>query len=139
MSPHLAFVGTAGGPGGGTTGDPAGGVGPAGCGWLLDTFGQHPQIPQLMVKCGFDHNLFQRLGTWDGPTEYWWQGLDGTKMLSFDEPATGSWYNSDLSYKQFQEMLDFQKNTGSKDMLWVYGVGNHGGGQVQTAKVVVAK
>jgi alpha-mannosidase len=51
------------------------------CGWLLDTFGQHPQIPQLMVKCGFDHNVFQRLGTIDGPTEYWWQGLDGTKLF----------------------------------------------------------
>lgn len=51
------------------------------CGWLLDTFGQHPQIPQLMAGCGFDHNLFQRLGTLDGPTEFWWRGLDGTKLF----------------------------------------------------------
>ena len=51
------------------------------CGWLLDTFGQHPQIPQMMAKCGFDHNVFQRLGTFDGPTEYWWKGLDGTKLF----------------------------------------------------------
>ncbi len=51
------------------------------CGWLLDTFGQHPQIPQMMAKCGFDHNVFQRLGTFDGPTEYWWKGLDGTQLF----------------------------------------------------------
>lgn len=51
------------------------------CGWLLDTFGQHPQIPQLMVKCGFDQNVFQRIGTFDGPTEYWWRGLDGTRLF----------------------------------------------------------
>ena len=51
------------------------------CGWLLDTFGQHPQIPQLMAKCGFDHNVFQRLGDFDGPTEYWWQGLDGSRLF----------------------------------------------------------
>jgi len=51
------------------------------CGWLLDTFGQHPQIPQLMAKCGFDHNVFQRLGTFDGHTEYWWKGLDGTQLF----------------------------------------------------------
>jgi len=51
------------------------------CGWLLDTFGQHPQIPQLMAKCGFDHNCFQRLGSFDGPTEYWWKGLDGTRLF----------------------------------------------------------
>lgn len=51
------------------------------CGWLLDTFGQHPQIPQLMVKCGFDRNIFQRIGEIDAPTEYWWQGLDGTRLF----------------------------------------------------------
>ncbi len=51
------------------------------CGWLLDSFGQHPQIPQLMRGCGFEHNIFQRIGTIDGPTEYWWQGLDGTKLF----------------------------------------------------------
>jgi alpha-mannosidase len=51
------------------------------CGWLLDTFGQHPQIPQLMVGCGFDQNVFQRIGAFDGPTEYWWKGLDGTRLF----------------------------------------------------------
>jgi alpha-mannosidase len=51
------------------------------CGWLLDTFGQHPQIPQLMVGCGFDQNVFQRIGAFDGPTEYWWKGLDGTQLF----------------------------------------------------------
>jgi alpha-mannosidase len=58
------------------------------CGWLLDTFGQHPQIPQLMVKCGFDHNVFQRLGDFEGPTEYWWQGLDGTRLFCHWERST---------------------------------------------------
>ena len=58
------------------------------CGWLLDTFGQHPQIPQLMVKCGFDHNAFQRLGDFNGPTEYWWQGLDGTQLFCHWQRST---------------------------------------------------
>ncbi len=31
------------------------------CGWTADTFGHHPQIPQLMVKCGFKHNIFFRV------------------------------------------------------------------------------
>ncbi|MBD3174578.1 MAG: hypothetical protein GF320_05335 [Armatimonadia bacterium] len=52
-----------------------------GTGWLLDTFGQHAQIPQLMRGCGFDVNVFQRLGTYDGPTEHYWRGLDGTKLF----------------------------------------------------------
>lgn len=50
-------------------------------GWLLDTFGQHAQIPQLMRGCGFDVNVFQRLGLPDGPTEYYWRGLDGTELF----------------------------------------------------------
>lgn len=50
-------------------------------GWLLDTFGQHAQIPQLMRGCGFDVNIFQRLGSADGPTEYYWRGLDGTELF----------------------------------------------------------
>ena len=51
-------------------------------GWLLDTFGQHPQIPQLMVGCGFENNSFQRLGDVAGPTECWWKGIDGTRFFS---------------------------------------------------------
>jgi len=50
-------------------------------GWLIDTFGQHPQIPQLMAKCGFDHNVFQRVMPKDSPSEFYWQGLDGTRLL----------------------------------------------------------
>ncbi len=95
-------------------------------GWEPDTFGHTLQMPQILKLGGCNYYYFCRGGK--GKPLFWWQGLDGTKVLSFDEPASGSWYNSDLSYKQFQEMLDFEKNTGSKDMLWVYGVGNHGGG-----------
>ena len=95
-------------------------------GWEPDTFGHTIQMPQMLKLAGCDYYYFCRGGK--GKPLFWWQGLDGTKVLAFDEPATNSWYNSDLSYKVFEEMLDFEKAAGSKDMLWVYGVGNHGGG-----------
>lgn len=95
-------------------------------GWEPDTFGHTAQMPQIAKLGGLSSYYFCRGGK--GKPLFWWQALDGTKLLTFDEPASGSWYNSDLSYRQFKEMLDFQGNTGSKDMLWVYGVGNHGGG-----------
>lgn len=95
-------------------------------GWEPDTFGHSIQMPQILKLGGCNYYYFCRGGK-EKPL-FWWQGLDGTKVLAFDEPASGSWYNSDLSYKQFQEMLDFKNKVGSKDMLWVYGVGNHGGG-----------
>jgi alpha-mannosidase len=94
--------------------------------WEPDTFGHNAQMPQIAKLGGCDAYYFCRGGK--GKPLFWWEALDGTKMLSFDEPATGSWYNSDLSYQQFQEMLDNRKQSGAKDTLWVYGVGNHGGG-----------
>jgi alpha-mannosidase len=98
----------------------------AAVGWEPDTFGHNIQMPQILKQGGCDYYYFCRAGK--GKPLFWWQGLDGTKVLAFEEPATGSWYNSDLSYKQFQEMVDFQTTGNSKDSLWVYGVGNHGGG-----------
>ncbi|MBS1700334.1 MAG: alpha-mannosidase [Armatimonadetes bacterium] len=95
-------------------------------GWEPDTFGHTIQMPQILKMGGCKYYYFCRGGK--GKPLFWWQALDGTKVLAFDEPASGSWYNSDISYKQFQEMLDFENNTGSKDALMVYGVGNHGGG-----------
>lgn len=95
-------------------------------GWEPDTFGHTLQMPQILKLGGCDYYYFCRGGK--GKPLFWWRGLDGTRVLAFDEPATGSWYNSDVSYKQFKEMLDFKEKAGSKDSLWVYGVGNHGGG-----------
>ena len=96
-------------------------------GWEPDTFGHTAQMPQILKNGGCDYYYFCRGGK--NKPLFWWTGLDGTKVLAFDEPATGSWYNSDLSYQQFRELLDFETKTGgAKDTLWVYGVGNHGGG-----------
>jgi len=104
-------------------------------GWEPDTFGHTAQMPQILKLGGCKYYYFCRGGK-DKPL-FWWTALDGTRVLAFDEPANGSWYNSDLSYRQFQEMLNFEESTGSKNDLWVYGVGNHGGGptreQIQTA------
>lgn len=96
-------------------------------GWEPDTFGHTFQMPQILKLAGIHSYYFCRGGK--GKPLFWWQGLDGTKMLAFDEPASGSFYNSGLGYEQFGEMFDFEKATkGAKDSLVVYGVGNHGGG-----------
>ncbi|MEI8281773.1 MAG: glycoside hydrolase family 38 C-terminal domain-containing protein, partial [Armatimonadota bacterium] len=110
-------------------------------GWEPDTFGHSLQMPQILKMGGCKYYYFCRGG--QGKPLFWWEGLDKTRILAFDEPASGSWYNADISYKQFQEMLDFEKNTGSKDALMVYGVGNHGGGptreMIQEAVKMMAK
>jgi len=92
--------------------------------WEPDTFGHNAQMPQIVRLGGCRYYYFCRAGK-DHPL-FWWQGLDGTRLLTFQE--IHSWYNSDLTLHQFREMLDFEDRTGSPEMMWVYGVGNHGGG-----------
>lgn len=95
-------------------------------GWEPDTFGHCAQMPQILKLSGCDAYYFCRGGK--NTSLFWWESPDGTRILTFDEPATGSWYNSGLGDQQLQELLDFEKSSGSRDALWVYGVGNHGGG-----------
>lgn len=95
-------------------------------GWEPDTFGHTAQMPQILKLGGCDFYYFCRGGR--STPLFWWEALDGTRVLTFDEPATGSWYNSGVGDQQLQELLDFEQSSGSRDTMWVYGVGNHGGG-----------
>ncbi len=49
-------------------------------GWTIDSFGHHPQIPQLMLKSGFDYTVFQRVMRKNGPSEFFYRGLDGAML-----------------------------------------------------------
>ncbi|MGI8905399.1 MAG: alpha-mannosidase [Candidatus Sumerlaeaceae bacterium] len=95
-------------------------------GWEPDTFGHVWTMPQILKLGGCKYYYFCRAGY--GKPLFWWQGPDGTKVLAFEEPMYGTWYNADLGPLQFEESLRFGKDTGAQDMLWVFGVGNHGGG-----------
>ncbi len=49
------------------------------CAGLLDSFGFHPQTPQLLAGCGYAWNIIQR-GTPPGaPSDFLWEGIDGTR------------------------------------------------------------
>ncbi len=50
-------------------------------GWMLDVFGNHPQIPQLMRQSGFDSYVFGRCMPPDSPSEFVWRGLDGSTLV----------------------------------------------------------
>lgn len=53
-------------------------------GWLLDTFGHHAQMPQLLRQAGFrSHWFFRGVSSWDVPTEFTWEGLDGSRIPAF--------------------------------------------------------
>jgi alpha-mannosidase len=53
-------------------------------GWQLDTFGHHAQMPQLLKLAGYQSFWFFRgVASWDVPTEFLWEGLDGSRIPAF--------------------------------------------------------
>ena len=100
-------------------------------GWEPDTFGHNWQMPQILKLGGCSIYYFCRAGDGRGQGSplFWWSGPDGSRVLTFEEPVISGWYNCDPITRQlFGELSEMTKRTGSHDELWVYGVGNHGGG-----------
>lgn len=100
-------------------------------GWFPDTFGHSGNVPQIMKKAGIDYYVFGRCAPADKPI-FWWKGIDGSKVLAY---VPVGWYNVDLA-KISDKIKDLTvKNadlSGVKDILFLYGAGDHGGGPRET-------
>src|SRR5436190_17830846 len=81
-------------------------------GWFLDTFGHHPQMPQLLKLAGYKSFWFCRGVPHDRlPSEFRWQGIDGTEIPAFWLPGFyGLFYGPPRGLpeftKFFQERFD---------------------------------
>lgn len=107
--------------------------------WAPDTFGHAPTIPSILAQAGvryyyscrqgggFDHHV---AGS-PRPPVYWWEAPDGARVLVCRETT---WYNSYVNIGEdiAAALLDFEAQTGLRDWLNVYGIGNHGGGPTRT-------
>jgi alpha-mannosidase len=52
--------------------------------WQIDTFGHHAQIPQVLKLSGYKACWLKRgLPNWSVPSEFFWEGLDGTRMATY--------------------------------------------------------
>ncbi len=73
-------------------------------GWNLDTFGHHAQMPQLLKLAGYQSYWFFRgVRTLDTPSEFFWQGIDGSKIPAFWLPyGYGLFYQSAPSPTGFE-------------------------------------
>ena len=53
-------------------------------GWQLDTFGHHPQMPQLLKLGGYKSFWTQRgVADPNTPSEFLWEGIDGSQIPAF--------------------------------------------------------
>jgi alpha-mannosidase len=72
--------------------------------WLVDTFGHHAQLPQLLSLAGYKSFWFSRgVPRTDHPSEFLWEGLDGTRIPAFWLPYSyGLLYGSPRKLPEFQ-------------------------------------
>ncbi|MGA8100771.1 MAG: glycoside hydrolase family 38 C-terminal domain-containing protein [Candidatus Acidiferrales bacterium] len=53
-------------------------------GWNLDTFGHNAQMPQILKLAGYkSYWFFRGVPSLDTPSEFSWQGIDGTQIPAF--------------------------------------------------------
>ncbi|MEM3713823.1 MAG: glycoside hydrolase family 38 C-terminal domain-containing protein [Nitrososphaeria archaeon] len=92
--------------------------------WEPDTFGHAWTYPQILKKAGIKRYYFCRAGK--GYRLFWWQSPDGSKVLAWNDEKL--WYLGHVKPDDIFESLEHYKETGMKDYMIVYGVGDHGGG-----------
>ncbi len=71
--------------------------------WGADSFGYNAQMPQIYAKTGYRYFAFRRGADKASPSEFWWQGLDGTKILSHWMPLG---YRAGLYLDKLDESFD---------------------------------
>jgi len=99
-------------------------------GWNVDSFGYNHNMPQFFRKSGINRFVTQKIW-WNDTTVFpyyvfWWQGVDGTRLLSYFPPAG---YTSRVRLERVTDQVArYQATTGLTKSLILYGIGDHGGG-----------
>src|SRR3954452_249493 len=100
---------------------------------MPDCFGLTPALPQLLAGAGITHFFTIKL-TWSETNPFphdlfWWEGLDGTRVLAhmFDNPENG--YNGVAGPRSaLGTWRGFKGATADGDILLSIGVADGGGG-----------
>jgi len=112
--------------------------------WLPDVFGYAWNLPQLIKEAGLEYFFTIKIG-WNQYNRlpydsFWWQGLDGTRILTHFSTTSGSGdvhvstYNADASPEQtLQTWKNFQQKDWGRPgvtppLLMSFGYGDGGGG-----------
>jgi alpha-mannosidase len=89
--------------------------------WEPDTFGHSLMVPQLLRNSGGKYYYLTRCAK---GIIFWWESPDGSRVLVF-----ASLYNNTITPSNIMVMvLYLAKQLGIKTSMFVYGVGDHGGG-----------
>ena len=109
-------------------------------GWNPDSFGYNWQLPQIYKKSGIDYFVTSKLLWATDYTKFpyrlfWWEAPDGSRLLTYFPHE----YANEFDPQQITQDLSFYapsiygtKVTDSPQMLYLYGIGDHGGGPTRT-------
>ena len=100
--------------------------------WLPDSFGFCLQLPQIFKESGINYFVTGKLH-WNSSFEFphgafWWQSLDGTKLLTVMSPPNVEGVMTTHPISMSNYSVQWEQQTGLKEILWIPGVGDHGGG-----------
>ncbi len=93
--------------------------------WEPDTFGHAHTIPSIVSRGGVRCYYLCRPGEIEVPPVFWFQGPDGARVLVSHETT---WYSNTINPAGVHKLIDWCKKTHLRDCLFMYGVGDHGGG-----------
>jgi len=108
-------------------------------GWNPDSFGYNWQLPQIYKKAGIDYFVTQKL-LWAHEFTtfpyklFWWQSPDGSRLLTYFPHDYGSTMEPVSMAEDVGIWMPsiYQHNMKHPEMLYAYGIGDHGGGPTRT-------
>jgi len=94
--------------------------------WQPDVFGHPYSMPQIAHKAGIELYLFNRPHDPSRPPIIWWQGLDGSRVLGYTTPGE---YTQPMDHEHTTVLgMKNADRAGVKNIMVLYGMGDHGGG-----------
>ncbi len=93
--------------------------------WSPDTFGHPETTPSILASAGIKYYYFMRCGK--GMPLFRWKSRDGNEVIAFN-----SVYNNTIRPETIMPLfIDYYHRYNLPDFLFVYGVGDHGGGPAE--------
>jgi len=103
--------------------------------WSPDTFGHAVTVPTYLNQAAVKYLYMHRPGAHgpDRPWLFWWKAPDGSRVLVRNDSKSTHAYNGVIAPQAVGgDLLKFAGETGLRDHLFIYGVGDHGGGPTRT-------
>ena len=109
-------------------------------GWNPDSFGYNWQLPQIYKKSGIDYFVTSKLLWATDYTKFpyrlfWWEAPDGSRLLTYFPHEYANDFNPEQMTKDlslYAPLIYGTELTDSPQMLYLYGIGDHGGGPTRT-------